>query len=140
VKIPNVKLLVMTANYFGIVEGRKQFQKAVFLLQEQFGIEFAYPFIPYLYGPYSSQLQNDIYNLARTGYLKASKIGPLFYYEIAPIGSQLSLQIEKEYGEKQSQELRKKVKDLKEFETEELVQWSKQLMKEKYKDKFVFPW
>jgi uncharacterized protein YwgA len=140
VKVPNVKLLLLTAAYFKRVEGRKQFQKAVFLLQEQFAIEFTYPFIPYLYGPYSSQLQNDIDNLARTGYMKASKNGPLYFYEITKLGEMLAAQTEKEYGEKQSQELKKKVDNLKDFETDELVKWSKQLMKEKYKDNFVFPW
>lgn len=63
----------MTANYFKRIEGRKQCQKAVFLLKEYHKIDFTYPFIPYLYGPYSSQLQNDIDILGRTGYLKASK-------------------------------------------------------------------
>jgi uncharacterized protein YwgA len=140
VKISNVKLVIIAANYFRRVEGRKQFQKVVFLLKEYSGIEFTYPFIPYLYGPYSSQLQNDIDNLARTGYLKASKIGPLYYYEITPLGEKLASQIEKEYGEKQSKGFAKKVSALKECTTEELVQWSKQLMKEKYKDNFVFPW
>ena len=138
--IPNVRLLLLTANYFRRIEGRKQFQKAVFLLKEHFKIEFTYHFIPYLYGPYSSQLQSDIDNLARTGYLKASKIGPLYYYEITPFGERLACEIEKEYGQNQSKDLAKKVVDLKECTTEELVQWSKQLMKEKYKDDFVFPW
>lgn len=138
--MPNAKLLLLTANYFKIIEGRKQFQKAVFLLQEQFKIEFSYPFIPYLYGPYSSQLQIDIDNLARTDYLKASKKGPLYYYEITPLGQRLALQIETEYGEKRSQDLKRQVADLKESTTEELVQWSKQLMKKKYRDSFVFPW
>lgn len=140
VKTPNVKLLLLTANYLKRVEGRKQFQKIVFLLKEYSEIEFTYPFIPYLYGPYSSQLQNDIDNLARTGYLKASRVGRLYYYEITPLGQRFAMQIEKEYGEKQSKELARKVNDLKESTTEELVQWSKKLMKEKYKDNFVFPW
>lgn len=139
-KVSNVKLLLIAANYFKRVEGRKQFQKAVFLLQEQFEIEFSYPFIPYLYGPYSSQLQNDIDNLARTGYLKAGKNGPLYLYEITELGKLLVAQTEKEYGEKQSQDLKKKVDNLKDFETEELVKWSKQLMRDKYKSNFVFPW
>ena len=131
---------MLTANYFKRIEGRKQFQKAVFLLKEYYKIEFTYHFIPYLYGPYSSQLQIDIDNLARTGYLKASKVGPLYYYEITLLGEKLAGEIEREYGQSQSKDLAKRVVDLKESTTEELVQWSKQLMKEKYKDNFVFPW
>jgi uncharacterized protein YwgA len=133
-KIPNRKLLLLTANYFGKVEGRKLFQKAVYLLQEQFKVEFSYHFIPYLYGPYSSQLQTDIDILARTGYLGVSKVGPLFYYEITPLGRKVSLEIEKEYGKRQSEELKKNVDNLKDFETDELVKWSKSLMSEKVKD------
>jgi uncharacterized protein YwgA len=130
----------MTANYFRRIEGRKQFQKAVFLLKEYHKIEFTYPFIPYLYGPYSSQLQNDIDILSRTGYLKASKVGPLYYYEITPLGQKIASEIERDYGQNQSSKLAEKVNELKECTTDELVQWSKQLMKERYKDNFVFPW
>ena len=132
-KITNTQLLITAAKYLGKVEGRKRFQKVVFLLQEQFEIEFNYRFIPYLYGPYSSQLQNDIDSLTRTGYLKASKIEYLFFYEITPLGQQTASQIEKEYGEKRVEKLRKHVKDLEEFDTEELVKWSKQLMSKKVK-------
>lgn len=129
-----MRLLVLVTSYFERVEGRKHFQKAIFLLQEKFGIELNYHFIPYLYGPYSSELQNDIDILARTGYLKASKVGYLFYYEITPLGREVALEVGKEYGKERCEELKKKVDNLKEFETQELVDWSKQLMKEKIKD------
>jgi uncharacterized protein YwgA len=129
-----MKLLVLTASYFGIVEGRKYFQKAIYILQEYFKVGFNYSYIPYLYGPYSSQLQNDIDILARTGYLKASKSGPLFFYEITTLGKNIASQVEVEYGIQQSATLKKHVDDLKESETDELVTWSKQLMKERIKD------
>lgn len=130
-RITNTQLLVLTANYVGKIEGRKRLQKIIFLLQEQFGIEFSYRFVPYLYGPYSSQLQNDIDILTRTGYLKVSKIDYLFFYEITPMGKEITSQIEKEYGEEQAKKLHKRADDLKEFDTEELVKWSKQLMSKK---------
>lgn len=95
---------------------------------------FNYNYIPYLYGPYSSQLQNDIDILARTGYLKASKSGPLFFYEITLLGKKIASQVEVEYGKEQSAKLKKYVDGLKESETEDLVTWSKQLMKERVKD------
>jgi uncharacterized protein YwgA len=133
-KIPNVKLLILTASYFGMIEGRKHFQKAIYILQEHFKVGFNYSYIPYLYGPYSSQLQNDIDILARTGYLKASKSGPLFFYEITPLGKKIASQVEIEYGQQQSATLKKHVENLKESKTEELVTWSKQLMRERVKD------
>lgn len=70
----------------------------------------------------------------------ASKVGPLYYYEITPLGQKLVSEIEREYGQNQSSKLAEKVNELKECTTDELVQWSKQLMKERYKDNFVFPW
>lgn len=130
-RITNTKLLILTVNYLGKIEGRKRFQKTIFLLQERFGIEFSYRFVPYLYGPYSSQLQNDINILTRADYLRASKIDYLFFYEITPLGRERACQIEKEYGEEQAKKLRKHANDLKEFDTEELVKWSKQLMNKK---------
>lgn len=133
-RIAGIKLLILTANYLGKVEGRKRFQKTVFLLQEQFGIDFGYRFTAYLYGPYSSQLQNDIDMLAQTGYLKASKLGELFFYEITPLGQKSASQIAKEYGEEFAKELQKQVSNLQEFDTEDLVKWSKQLMGKKIQD------
>jgi uncharacterized protein YwgA len=133
-KISSIKLLILAANYLGKVEGRKRFQKIIFLLQEQFGVEFGYRFTAYLYGPYSAQLQNDIDILAQTGYLKASKMGELFFYEITPLGQQSAAQTEKEYGAELAKKLKEHVNNLSESDTEELVTWSKQLMGKKIKD------
>jgi hypothetical protein len=124
----------LTAKYLEKIEGRKRFQKIIFLLQEQFGFDFGYRFTAYLYGPYSAQLQNDIDILTQTGYLRASKIGELFFYEITSLGRQSAISIEEEYGAELAKKLKKKVDDLKEFDTDELVKWSKQLMGKKVKD------
>ena len=133
-KITNTQLLLLTSNYLGKVEGRKRFQKIIFLLKEHFEIEFGYRFTSYLYGPYSSQLQNDIDILTRTGYLKASKIGCLFSYEVTELGRTSALRIEREYGKEKSASLQKRITGLQDFDTEELVKWSKQLMNKKMKD------
>jgi len=135
--ISNTQLLILTANYLERINGRKRFQKTIFLLQEQFDIEFRYRFIPYLYGPYSSQLQNDIDMLARTGYLKARKADYLFFYEVTPLCRMTATEIRKEYGEERAEKLRIHACDLKDFDTEELVKWSKQLMSQNVKDIFA---
>lgn len=67
-------------------------------------------------------------------YLKANKTGYLFFYEITPLGRKSASQIEKEYGKERVEKLRKHARDLEEFDTEELVDWSKQLMSKKIKD------
>lgn len=133
-KSGRIKLLMLTANYIEKIEGRKRFQKIIFLLQEQFGIKFGYRFTAYLYGPYSSQLQNDIDLLVQMNYLKASKIGSLYFYEITPLGRKMVSQIEEECGEELQIMLRKHVDGLNESETAELVTWSKQLMGKKIKN------
>jgi uncharacterized protein YwgA len=133
-RVASARLLLLTANFLGKVEGRKRFQKVVFLLQEKYGAEFGYRFSSYLYGPYSAQLQNEVDMLVRMGYLKASKINYLFLYEITSLGQKSASQIEKEYGEDRSRNLRKHATDLQDFDTEELVSWSKQLMSKKIKD------
>lgn len=133
-RIASAQLLLLTANFLKKVEGRKRFQKIIFLLQEEHGIEFGYRFSSYLYGPYSAQLQNDIDMLARMGYLKASKVNYLFFYEISPLGQKNASQIETEYGEDRTKNLRKHAIDLQDLDTEELVSWSKQLMSKKIKD------
>ena len=133
-KIAGIKLLILAAKYLGKIEGRKRFQKIIFLLQEQYNIDFGYKFIAYLYGPYSSQLQNDIDMLVQAGCLKASKIGDLFLYEITSSGQKIAAYIEKEYGDEMAKELKKCVNELNEKETEKLVELSKQLMGKKIKD------
>lgn len=127
-RISNIQLLLLTANYLERIEGRKRFQKTIFLLQEQFGIEFSYRFTSYLYGPYSSQLQNHIDVLTRMDYLKASKIDHLFVYEITPLGRKNVLSIEEEYGRDRVRTLKKHAINLKDLDTEELVDWSKKVM------------
>ena len=92
-RIANTELLLLTASYLERIEGRKRFQKTVFLLQEHFGFEFSYRFASYLYGPYCSQLQNDIDILTRMDYLIARKFGYLFTYEVTTYGKETAHQI-----------------------------------------------
>jgi uncharacterized protein YwgA len=134
IRVVNTKLLVLTANYLKKVEGRKRFQKIVYLLQEYHGIEFTYRFTPYLYGPYSARLQNDIDVLAQTTHLKAWKSGYLFCYQITPKGERVSQIAEREYGTERSANLKKHATNLAELDTDELVKWSKDLMNEKIRD------
>lgn len=138
IRVTNPRLLLLTTNYLGTIAGRKRFQKTIFLLQEQFGIEFTYRFTSYLYGPYSSQLQNDIDILSRTDYLRAQKRGYLYLYRITPLGQERAIGIEKEYGKDRAEKLREHTHGLTEFDTEELVRWSKKLMNEKLEDN-IFP-
>jgi uncharacterized protein YwgA len=130
-KILDTHLLLLSLMYLKRVEGRKRLQKIVYILKEKYGIPFNYHFAPYLYGPYSSRLQNEVDILSRNDYVKARKIDDLYEYEFTPLGQKVAAELEEKYGPEKLAELKKRLKDLSEFSTEELVTWSKQLMNEK---------
>ena len=44
-----------------------RFQKTVFLVQKELGRELGYKFVPYYFGPFSKELQDDVYKLKRQG-------------------------------------------------------------------------
>ena len=127
-RVSNAQALLLIANYLNIIEGRKRFQKIVFLLKERDKIPLTYRFTPYLYGPYSSELQNQINVLTRANFLHVSKVRNLFIYQITPLGQKTASDIENMYGQEQAQALEEKVNNYSEFETEELVNWSKEFM------------
>ena len=47
----------------GKVEGRLRLQKLIFLLRHEYEIEIPYKFIPYMYGPYSADIFEDLATL-----------------------------------------------------------------------------
>jgi len=133
-KIPNIYLLLLVGKHLRRFEGRKRLQKIVFLLKEKYQIPFTYVFVPYLYGPYSAQLQKEIDLLSRNDYFKVQKINDLYEYEITPLGEKAAEEFEKPYGLERIEILKKRLQDLNELTTEELVEWSKQIMNERIKD------
>ena len=63
-------LILTFANRGKPVEGRTRFQKMIFLLRQRADFfEEGYDFVPHNYGPYSTELQNDIDDLIRDGFL-----------------------------------------------------------------------
>lgn len=127
-RISNLKLLMLLADYLGEIRGRKRFQKIVFLLQEKFGVDSTYRFTSYLYGPYSSQLQNDIDTLGRIQLLNEGKDGGIFVYRSTRLDRKLMKQLEQEYGRKESEKLRDILRQLNRLSTDELVNESKEIM------------
>lgn len=66
-------LILTYANNGEPVEGRTRFQKMLFLLRERANFfEEGYDFIPHNYGPYSTELQNDIDDLIREGFIMSN--------------------------------------------------------------------
>lgn len=69
------------------IEGRKRFQKTVYLLQ-QIGFPYAEKFKYYHYGPYSSELQAEIDRLVRYELINETYTGDAYVYEITEKGKE----------------------------------------------------
>jgi uncharacterized protein YwgA/DNA-binding HxlR family transcriptional regulator len=54
----------------GKIRGRLRLQKLLFLLKHECGAELPYEFIPYMYGPYSADIFEDIAVLKDEGFLE----------------------------------------------------------------------
>ncbi|BCU70018.1 conjugal transfer protein [Stygiolobus caldivivus] len=51
-----------------------RFQKTFFLVQKELGRDLGYKFIPYYFGPFSKELQDDVYKLERQGFVNVEKV------------------------------------------------------------------
>ena len=86
-------LILTYANEGESVEGRTRLQKMIFLLLEQAPFfKHRYDFVAHNYGPYSPELQSDIDDLIREGFLvvnyKTVEEGKIKYeYTITSIGA-----------------------------------------------------
>ncbi|VVB84943.1 Uncharacterised protein [uncultured archaeon] len=68
-----IPLLFLYANNGGSIYGRTRFQKMIFLAQkEEEGVKEWYNFYPHDFGPYSTELQNDLDILAMEGLIRES--------------------------------------------------------------------
>lgn len=110
------------------VQGRKRLQKLVFLLQKCDKTPFQYSFISYLYGPYCSDLQNDVDRLVSAGYITEDRTNYLYSYEVTREGKNVSREIEKKYGKNKAKQLYADLDKLDSHRTEDLVKRSKQIM------------
>ena len=66
----------------GKIEGRKKFQKLVYILKQK-GFEFKEAYTYYYYGPYSSTLQMEIDFLVESGLLREEQVGETYEYTLS---------------------------------------------------------
>lgn len=86
------------------IKGRTRFQKMVFLIQEE-GIDFGYNFKPYLYGPYSEELGNDVSMLTQLGFLTVNSeeiksdgvVHDRYAYSLTEEGKEAANKIQEKY-------------------------------------------
>lgn len=122
------KLLIILKETKGIW-GRKRFQKIVFLLKEKFNIEFGYDFIPYFYGPYSMDLQNEINLLENVGAIDVDTDGEILYiHHLTDKGEKIAEEIKKTMDKDSVKRLVKGVKELNKRPTESLTREAKEII------------
>lgn len=127
-KTPDIFFLVFAADHLQRIEGRKRFQKIVFLLEHSYNVPLQYKFMPYLYGPYCPELQNHIDILVSENILKVEKHNGLFIYEITELGQKISKLTETKIRTEEKQNITGGLRALSPETTENLVKRSKKLM------------
>jgi len=128
-KLTDIQLVVIIANLLGVIQGRKRFQKIIFLLKHFYNIPLRYDFMPYLYGPYCPELQNHIDILVSEGILDVGRNNGLYVYEITQLGQGAGKASEKNLTSIQKRKIKVSLKELSSKGTNDLVKHSKRLMK-----------
>jgi len=94
-KLRFVLLFLKEANE---VKGKTKFQKMFFLLNEEEKIQTGHKFVKYTYGPYSSELSNDLDALKQFEFIEVGKslfntnsdfVGKQFEYKLTESGKEL---------------------------------------------------
>lgn len=119
------------------IKGRTRLQKIVFLLEEQ-GISFGYEFKPYLYGPYSADLKNNVAMLTELGLLNEESeeiefdgvVHDRYVFSLTEEGRRVAERIESHVPEISSR-LEGSINDIQDMSTGSLILTSKYIMKEK---------
>jgi len=124
----NLILLLKLIKNNGPIYGRKRLQKLVFILKEKYHIPFEYNFVLHYFGPYSSELQEDISFLVDIGFIKEIEptlsMGP-YIYELTDEGRRICE--EKTLGSSIEQRLIEGVTELSSLPTSTLVDLSYRL-------------
>jgi len=129
-------LLKVLKEHDGKINGRKRFQKIIFLLKEKFNIPFSYKFLKYYYGPYSYELQSDLSMMVDMGLITEKYDGLTYTYELTEKGKKLLDSLAEKPSSFQGKfsemnKIEKKVREFKNKETYELVDEAYKVMEEK---------
>lgn len=135
---PTELLMLLLRNSRGHrIRGRTRLQKIVFLLEEQ-GINFEYEFKPYLYGPYSATLKNNLSVLVELGMVNEESeeiefdgvVHDRYAYSLTEEGRSIADRIEGSFPET-SRRLGELVENIQDMSTGSLVLSSKYIMNER---------
>ena len=109
------------------IEGRKRFQKVIFLLQRKYGVDLGYRFVPYYFGPYSKNLQLDINLLKLMGLLE---VHPTIAYihKLTRKGSRKANEVESRIDSRDLPRLINAIAEMRNVPTSTLINEAKALM------------
>lgn len=98
--------------------------------------------MPYYYGPYSDDMQSDIDMLSLLDLIKVdiTSIGEgvlRYEHSLSPKGSIVADEIEKRLRPSQREQLKTALNELKDIETDKLVENAKKLMKQKLGERIL---
>ena len=88
-------LLALLHAVGGVVEGSTRLQKLFFLLKHEFGLsELPYNFLPFLYGPFSTDINDDAFDLEIAGLIDVERgmVEPTLY-SLTPKGKKVAKEI-----------------------------------------------
>ncbi|MEM0358884.1 MAG: winged helix-turn-helix transcriptional regulator [Candidatus Hadarchaeales archaeon] len=106
-------ILALLYSLGGAVEGSVRLQKLLFLLKRELGVDsLPYRFLPYLRGPYSEEIPDDVLELERAGLVRVERelLEPVFC-SLTPEGEKMASELFNGLPE----EIRKKMEELKKF-------------------------
>lgn len=128
-KLSDKGLVLLTLYKYGRIYGKTRFQKTIYLLREEYGIDNSFDFIPYYYGPYSHRLQADINTLISLGLVKERKTEFSTYtYEVTKRGKSLIRQLEKKCDKVFLERLENSLNRIRKMKTDYLIGKAKKLM------------
>jgi len=129
----NLELLFLLLGLVHKVEGRTRLQKMIYLLKERGMLDFTYNFIPYFFGPYSSDLQNDVNLLASLGLINVKKHDFFYTHVLSDNGKKMASKIEKGFGADLTR-VRNEVNMIASQSTSSLIEESKKHMSSKLRN------
>lgn len=118
-------------NKFRILRYRTRLQKLVFMAKQKYKYPFSFSHEYYLYGPYSSDLQNYLINLVSDGIIE-EKSGETFYiYRLTPTGKEILEMMKDKMNEEDTKKLDRLISECKEDTLPQLVSKAKKLFETK---------
>jgi len=103
-------ILALLHTMGGRIKGRLRFQKLIFLLKHEQGVKLSYGFIPYMYGPYSADIFEDLAALRDEGLLEIRGEVPEPVEMVVGRAASTSYSLTKK-GEERAKELYEKMSD-----------------------------